>query len=192
MATKSPSEWLRLLCRDWSQENEHILSSMDERFLGYKSYLKGRLTSQLLCRLSLSGRDAGLSQADPSAIDFWKILGVQDEFDRAHIVANVERFCSLYNIRGGIVDESAADVVYGNTHILVDQGMPVEGAVAVASGLGGQMMYNLDPNGMIAKNAKAQQSVIKSEMRRIKAENRERDREGETKAFLLPIHVSFL
>jgi len=32
--------------------------------------------------------------------DFWKILGVKDEFDRAHIVANVERFCSLYNIRG--------------------------------------------------------------------------------------------
>jgi hypothetical protein len=91
MATKSPADWLRLLCRDWSEENEQILSTMDERFLRYKSYLKGRLTSQLLCRLS--------SEMD-ECNDFWKILGVKDEFDRAHIVANVERFCSLYNIRG--------------------------------------------------------------------------------------------
>ena len=26
-------------------------------------------------------------------------MGVQDEFDRCHIVANIERFCSLYSIR---------------------------------------------------------------------------------------------
>merc|ERR1719253_1841988 len=55
MATKTPSEWLRLLCRDWSLENEAIVAATDARFLHYKSYLKGRLTSQLLCRLSIPG-----------------------------------------------------------------------------------------------------------------------------------------
>jgi len=118
MATKTPSEWLRLLCRDWSLENESIIAATDTRFLHYKSYLKGQLTSQLLCRLSISGNElspkehvATLEMAhDPTAmpapsIDFWKILGVEDEFDRAHIVANIERFCSLYNIRGGTLDE---------------------------------------------------------------------------------------
>lgn len=37
----------------------------------------------------------------PPSFDFWKLLGVFDEFDRAHIVANIERFCSLYDICGG-------------------------------------------------------------------------------------------
>ncbi|KAL7482756.1 hypothetical protein ACHAW6_008414 [Cyclotella cf. meneghiniana] len=197
MATKPPSEWLRLLCRDWAQENEDILSSMDERFIRYKSYLKGQLTSQLLCRLSTStreGRDAHRAgmEADPTnaappSIDFWKILGVEDEFDRAHIVANVERFCSLYNIRGGSPDEMVAsnDFVYGGSHstnFYMDQsGMPLDSAAAelAVNGLSGaQVLYHIDPNGLIqARHGKVQQSATKNEMRRIKAETRERERE---------------
>ena len=136
MATKTPSEWLRLLCRDWCQENESILSSMDDRFVGYKSYLKGRLTSQLLCRLSSSGREVPSVSAPlphESTIDFWKILGVQDEFDRAHIVANVERFCSLYNIRGASSDELDHTSDFGTNFVVADQGMPDEGAAAAAA-----------------------------------------------------------
>eukprot|EP00804_Cyclotella_cryptica_P007992 CCRYP_016024-RA/>CCRYP_016024-RA protein AED:0.02 eAED:0.02 QI:565/1/1/1/1/1/2/159/495 len=197
MATKAPSEWLRLLCRDWAQENEDILSTMDERFLRYKSYLKGQLTSQLLCRLSISGRDGrdarhARLEADPigtapPSIDFWKILGVEDEFDRAHIVANVERFCSLYNIRGGNPDElvAANDVSYGGNHnmnFLMDQsGTPVDSSAAeiAVNGLSGaQFLYHIDSNVLIqAKNGKVQQTAMKNEMRRIKAETRERERE---------------
>lgn len=199
MATKPPSEWLRLLCRDWAQENEDILSSMDERFIRYKSYLKGQLTSQLLCRLSTSGREgrdahrAGMeadpTNAAPPSIDFWKILGVEDEFDRAHIVANVERFCSLYNIRGGNTDEMVAsnEFVYGGNHSMnfyMDQsGMPLDSAAAelAVNGLSGaQVLYHIDSNGLIqARHGKVQQSATKNEMRRIKAETREREREGE-------------
>eukprot|EP00578_Thalassiosira_sp_NH16_P009213 CAMPEP_0181118678 /NCGR_PEP_ID=MMETSP1071-20121207/23207_1 /TAXON_ID=35127 /ORGANISM="Thalassiosira sp., Strain NH16" /LENGTH=654 /DNA_ID=CAMNT_0023203195 /DNA_START=200 /DNA_END=2164 /DNA_ORIENTATION=+ len=110
MATKTPSEWLRLLCRDWSLENESVVAATDARFLLYKSYLKGRLTSQLLCRLSIPGGADAAQGGGPTGnyyndIDFWKILGVADEFDRAHIVANIERFCSLYNIRGGTMGD---------------------------------------------------------------------------------------
>jgi len=132
MATKTPSEWLRLLCRDWSLENEAVVAATDTRFLHYKSYLKGQLTSQLLCRLSISGNEGGGypdTAYDPMAavpIDFWKILGVHDEFDRAHIVANIERFCSLYNIRAGTLDESplsppcyAADAAAINDNVAV-------------------------------------------------------------------------
>jgi hypothetical protein len=178
MATKTPSEWLRLLCRDWCQENESILSSMDDRFVGYKSYLKGRLTSQLLCRLSSSGREVPSVSAPlphESTIDFWKILGVQDEFDRAHIVANVERFCSLYNIRGASSDELDHTSDFGTNFVVADQGMPVEGAAAAAA------MYQLDQNGLHdSRSVKSQQTAIKNEMRKIKAENRERDREEYT------------
>ena len=85
MATKTPSEWLRLLCRDWAQENEEIVAATDSRFLHYKSYLKGQLTLQLLCRLSISGHECPKHHAtvkvDPTAtnsIDFWRILGVED------------------------------------------------------------------------------------------------------------------
>jgi hypothetical protein len=159
MATKTPSEWLRLLCRDWSQENENILSSMDDKFIKYKSYLKGRLTSQLLCRLSAGGESQGM--AENSKADFWTILGVLDEFDKSHIVANIERFCSLYNIRGTNPDEIAPD--YG-ANFVTGRGMPVDGTATA--------------------DAKAQQIAIKNDMRRIKAENRERDKEGEFSVLL--------
>ena len=117
MAIMTPSEWLRLLCRDWSLENASIVAGIDERFRQYKSYLKGQMTSQLLCRLTIPADGGGgggfhdqQMMADPTAqnsIDFWKLMGVDDEFDRQHIISNVERFCSLYNIRGGTQDEPA-------------------------------------------------------------------------------------
>ena len=107
MATKPPSEWLRLLCPQWSNENQATVEGADVRFLQYKPYLQGQLTSQLLCRLSVSTRVEGVGQVIANgalvpnlSFDFWKILGIEDEFDRAHVIANVERFCSLYNIRG--------------------------------------------------------------------------------------------
>lgn len=33
-------------------------------------------------------------------VDFWKILGIADEFDKSYIIAQIERFCAMYNIRG--------------------------------------------------------------------------------------------
>lgn len=91
-ATKPPSEWLRLLCKDWASENEVLVETADAKFLDFKPYLKGLLSSQLLCRLSIpSSRDTTLDAAQ--TIDFWEILGVTDVFDRAYIVAQVR---SLY------------------------------------------------------------------------------------------------
>jgi len=197
MATKPPSEWLRLLCRDWAQENEEIVTAADSRFLHYKSYLKGQLTSQLLCRLSISGREApkgnSTREADPTApqsIDFWRILGVEDEFDRAHIVANIERFCSLYNIRGGTNDDSN-DIGTIGTNFFSD-GMPVDPAAAAAAAAAGlsvasncALLYPIDPNAAasvanmsIPKHDVKIRQTIKSQQRRLKAEMREREREA--------------
>jgi len=87
-AIKSPSEWLRLLCKSWALENEAIVDTTDVKFIEYKPYAKGMLSSQLLCRLSIPmGRELG----SPS-LDFWETLGVDDEFDRAFIVSQVSAF----------------------------------------------------------------------------------------------------
>jgi len=219
MATKTPSEWLRLLCRDWSLENESIVVATDTRFVHYKSYLKGQLTSQLLCRLSISGNElspkehmATLEMAhDPTAmpapsIDFWKILGVEDEFDRAHIVANIERFCSLYNIRGGTLDElplspiADSPAMIGN-HYYPDPSMhhptdPVTAAAAAAAAGMSTMapptsfLYHMDPidanaSAVAAKPhqhdappSKMIRQTAKIHERRLKAEMREREREA--------------
>lgn len=109
-ANKPPSEWLRLLCKDWAAENEVLVETADAKFLDYKPYLKGMLTSQLLCRLSIppSKEDSNFGQP---IVDFWGILGIEDEFDKAHIVAQVERFCIIYNIRGNAIDD---DVLFGH------------------------------------------------------------------------------
>ncbi|KAL7464951.1 hypothetical protein ACHAXS_009085 [Conticribra weissflogii] len=197
MATKPPSEWLRLLCRDWAQENEELVNAADSRFLQYKSYLKGQLTSQLLCRLSISGREAPKGntsgEADPTApqsIDFWRILGVEDEFDRAHIVANIERFCSLYNIRGGTNDDPN-DVGTIGTNFFSD-GTPVDPAAAAAAAAAGlsvasncALLYPIDPNAAasvanmsIPKHDGKIRQTIKNQQRRLKAEMREREREA--------------
>ncbi len=42
-------------------------------------------------------------------MDFWKLLGIHDEFDIRHIISEVERFCSLYSIRNSLVDTSILD-----------------------------------------------------------------------------------
>ena len=104
-AYKLPSEWLRLLCKQWAEENELLVDSTDAKFMDYKPFLKGMLTSQLLCRLSIpSTKDSGLDPCQQQ-IDFWRILGIEDEFDKAYIIAQIERFCSHYNIRGLPLDE---------------------------------------------------------------------------------------
>jgi len=105
---KSPSEWLKLLCRDWSVENIDIAEATDLKFLRYKSYLKGKITSQLLCRLSIPelGKEPDV---DRTSVDFWKILGVHDEFDIRHIISQVEKFCSLYSIRISLGENDVLD-----------------------------------------------------------------------------------
>jgi hypothetical protein len=95
-ALKPPSEWLNLLCLEWAKENPVLVETTDAKFLDYKPYLKGLLSSQLLCRLSIQpatnarvavkADDGSISH---SATDFWEILGITDSFDRAYIVAQV-------------------------------------------------------------------------------------------------------
>ena len=104
-ANKSPSEWLRLLCKDWAQENELLVETTDSKFLEYKPYMKGILSSQLLCRLSLQAKE-GLDGSQPQ-IDFWRILGIEDEFDLSMIISQVERFNILYNVRGNQLEDDA-------------------------------------------------------------------------------------
>lgn len=102
-AVKRPSEWLRILCKEWVILNDDIARACDDKFMEYKPYLKGLLTSQLLCRLSIPVvHNINNKEADGSGgvVDFWRILGITDEFDKAYIVAQVERFCAMYNIRG--------------------------------------------------------------------------------------------
>lgn len=111
MASKPPSEWLYLLCPGWAALNANIVAATDVRLMSYKPYLGGQLSSQLLCRLSIFGKDAvsfpWMEGNSPPSFDFWKILGVEDDFDRAHIVANIERFCSVFNICGGNPNDSS-------------------------------------------------------------------------------------
>ena len=105
-STRPPSEWLKLLCKDWAADNEVLVDSVDMKFLHYKSYLKGMLSSQLLCRLSLpQKKDGDNGVATPNPVDFWGILGIDDEFDKAYIIAQIERFACLYNVLGPVTDD---------------------------------------------------------------------------------------
>jgi hypothetical protein len=105
-SNKPPSEWLKLLCKDWATDNEELVYSVDTKFLHYKSYLKGMLSPQLLCRLSLpQKKDGDNGIATPNPVDFWGILGIDDEFDKAYIIAQIERFSSLYNVLGPATDD---------------------------------------------------------------------------------------
>jgi len=104
-ANKSPSDWLKLLCKDWAQENDDLVDCVDDKFLEYKSFTKGMLSAQLLCRLSIphpKEHDGGEATVP---VDFWAILGIEDEFDKSYIIAQVERFCTLYNVRGPSLDD---------------------------------------------------------------------------------------
>lgn len=130
-ANKPPSEWLRLLCKDWAAENEVLVETADAKFLEFKPYLKGLLTSQLLCRLSTPpSKDIIDGSHSHSSVDLWSILGVDDEFDKSYIIAQVERFSSLYNIRGGSVDES--EPLFGHDISSTD---PTALAAAAAAGI---------------------------------------------------------
>ena len=126
-ACKLPSEWLRLLCKKWADKNEDLVDSTDTKFMDYKPYLNGMLSSQLLCRLSIPSlslpsamKEMGLGDTTCSTqLDFWRILGVEDEFDKAYIIAQIERFCSLYNIRNFVLDE---DPLFGGEYAGTDPG----------------------------------------------------------------------
>ena len=109
-ANKPPSEWLRLLCKDWAQENEHLVENADAKFMEYKPYMKGILSSQLLVRLSLQAKE-GMDGTQPQ-IDFWRILGIEDEFDKNYIIAQVERFNILYNVRGSPLDDDTTGSLF--------------------------------------------------------------------------------
>jgi len=95
MDAKTPSAWLTHLCPDWAKENQQIVGSIDERFLSFKPYLRGKITSQLLCRLSCTSFK---KTADGGAFDFWLKMGVDDDFDRAYITSSIERFCATYQV----------------------------------------------------------------------------------------------
>lgn len=64
-------------------ENEALVDATDEKFMQYKPYLKCMLTSQLLCRLSIPTKEDGTH--NPHHIDFWRILGIEDEFDKVRL-----------------------------------------------------------------------------------------------------------
>ena len=71
-------------------ENEVVVETTDAKFLDYKPYLKGLLTSQLLCRLSIPPTKEPALDGSTQSLDFWEILGITDSFDRAYIVAQVQ------------------------------------------------------------------------------------------------------
>ena len=82
-AVKRPSEWLRLLCRDWAVENEALVTACDAKFAAYKPYMKGQMTSQLLCRLSVPlTKEPHDHSQNSNVVDIWRILGIDDEFDK--------------------------------------------------------------------------------------------------------------
>lgn len=101
LALKTPSQWLTLLCKEWAAENVELLSLIDSNFLQYKSYLKGLMSSQLLCRVSIYSEGFSSSEKNDlkNKINFWKFLGVKDEFDCDYICSQIEKFCSLYGLR---------------------------------------------------------------------------------------------
>jgi hypothetical protein len=152
--SKRPSEWLRLLCRDWAVENDGILDTCDQKFMEFKPYLRGILTSQLLCRLIIppvTHQDTGSNSMDGTSgspcraggVDFLNILGVEDEFDKSYIVAQVERFCALYNIRGLPADNDRdGENLFATTddHLTT---LTTQDAASIAAGI------SVSPNGGI-------------------------------------------
>jgi len=200
-ANKRPSEWLRLLCKDWAIENDDLVEETDQKFLDYKPYLKGYLSSQLLCRLSIP-------QQKEVYLDFWAILGIHHEFDKDYIIAQIERFCSLYQIRAGTVflDDSvdspfldphdaataaAAAAVAANALPFMNDGATAA-AVAAASemskGLSKKQASEVSKAHRLAKDAEKaleqeRRMNMKREQRRVSQERKEhklREREQAT------------
>jgi hypothetical protein len=153
-ANRRPSDWLNLLCKDWASENHDLVDATDTKFAQYKPYLKGYLTSQLLCRLSLPpNKDPGLDGNSAPMVDFWGILGVEDEFDKAYIVAQIERFCALYNIRGNVLDDTV-DTLFTSDLSSPDHAATL--AAAAAAGLPNHgLPYNMDASTAAAAAAAA-------------------------------------
>jgi len=60
-----------------------------------------------LCRLSIPEQAKEFDI--PDALNFWKILGIIDDFDRAYIISQIERFCILYSIRANFTDDDLLD-----------------------------------------------------------------------------------
>lgn len=58
------------------------MDTTDAKFLDYKPFLKGVISSQLLCRLSLP-QDKNIT------LEFWSVLGIADDFDRTYIISQV-------------------------------------------------------------------------------------------------------
>lgn len=157
MANKPPSEWLYLLCPGYAAHNAEIVAATDSLLTSYKPYLGGQLSSQLLCRLSIYGSETFNfpwmeGNSLPPSFDFWKILGVHDDFDRAHIVASIERFCSLYNICGGDPNSS----------------------ISAAFSLGDAYSQGSDTRGGGARN----DNPMKIQQRRLKCSLKEREKEA--------------
>ncbi|VEU34140.1 unnamed protein product [Pseudo-nitzschia multistriata] len=122
-ASKRPSEWLKLLCREWAETdvNLELIETVDDKFESYKPYMKGKLSSQLLCRLCIPSdgdrKEVGEATNKP---DFLKnVLGIEDDFDRAYVIAQVERFCDFYDIRG-IRQQAEAPVAGANASAVVN------------------------------------------------------------------------
>jgi hypothetical protein len=187
-ANKTPSEWLRLLCKDWSLHSEVLVETADAKFMDYKPYLKGLLTPQLLYRLSVP---ATKDHTDAN-IDFWRILGISDEFDRSYIIAQVERFCSLYNIRGTASDDdlfphemstndtasiaaaAAAGISVspsGALHLNFDASAA---AAAAAAALPGKQLFDLSRSEQGTTMADERRITIKRSETRMPPENKER------------------
>ncbi len=161
-ANKRPSEWLKLLCKDWADadENMGLIETVDDKFETYKPYLKGKLSSQLLCRLCIpsdpaSSKDStnntrSSSSSNASKIDFLKdVLNIQDEFDKAYIIAQVERFCALYDIRGiqqqAEASSAAAPSATGNNSGSTNNRFALannEATAAAAAALYGDLVVN--------------------------------------------------
>lgn len=155
-ANKRPSEWLRLLCRDWAAENDGLVEATDAKFMVYKPYLKGSLSSQLLCRLSIPPT----KEMDTPIVDFWGICGIEDEFDKAYIIAQVERFCTLYNIRGNpyaSVEETTVDPTLFDDHAAT-----VAAAAAAANGTTLMPFMNDATAAAVAAAAAASSDVTKA------------------------------
>lgn len=204
-AIKTPSEWLQLLCQRWAVENALIMSKVDGKFLQYKSFMKGKLSSQLLCRLSILASEfdpnsVGDSSSQNKPLDFWAILGVDDEFDRNYIVAQVEKFCSLYNIRGNnaFIDEETlalADPSVGGISPHIDEHTGITVGLSFPTVLNHPAISGMDPTAAAAaavaatavfsgsdKNVKKQQAEVNRARR--KAKNAEKALETERRLSL--------
>lgn len=186
-ASKPPSEWLRLLCRQWADENEVLVETADAKFIDFKPYLKGLLSSQLLCRLSIPSMKDPLDGGSVQPFDFWEILGIEDSFDRAYIVSQVERFCAIYSIRALTIDDDSLPLFAGDLSGADPTALAAAAAAGIVSPSGG--LAYLDSNATAAAAAAIlpadskglRQDSKQKEQKRLSLEKKEqkaRDREA--------------